>query len=248
MLRSARWQPAPLRPIVRVAATALPSLYAAWMGFVWRTSRVEDAGLGGLRELVAAHDGCVALVFHEDALLSAWACRRLGLRPATLVSVSDAGEIASRILAGCGFQVLRGGSSRGSSRRRPFALLALIRHLQRQPRALCAVAVDGSHGPRRSLKGGGLALARAARKPIVLARVASRPCLRLPTWDRLALPLPFGRIRLELRGPYAMPEDAATRAGLERFRARLEREMLAMVRSRTACAASDAGGSRSPWE
>jgi 3-deoxy-D-manno-octulosonic-acid transferase len=214
---------------VRLSATALPGLYAAWMAFVWHTSRVEDAGLESLHDIVAAHDGCVALVFHEDALLSAWACRRLGLRPATLVSVSDAGEVAHRILASCGFQVLRGGSSRRASRRRPLALLGLIRHLQREPRALCAIAVDGSHGPRRSLKSGGLALARAAGKPIVLARVASRPSLRLPTWDRLALPLPFGRIRLELRGPYPLPEDAATRVGLERFRARLEREMLEMA-------------------
>jgi 3-deoxy-D-manno-octulosonic-acid transferase len=198
------------------------------MAFAWRTSRVEDRGLCGLREIVAAHDGCVALVFHEDALLAAWACRRLRLRPVTLVSRSDAGELASRILLGCGFHVLRGGSSRRASRRRPLALLGLIRHAQRQPRALCAIAVDGSHGPRRALKSGGLVLARAAGKPIVLARIESRPCLRLPTWDRLALPLPFGRIRLELRGPHALPEDASTRAGLERFRARLEREMREM--------------------
>lgn len=233
MLRSGRREPTPLRstrPIARLAATVVPRLYAAWMAFVWRTSRVEDLGLSSVTEVVAAHDGCVALVFHEDALLAAWACHRLGLRPATLVSRSDAGEVATRILRRCGFHVVRGGSSRRASRRRPLALLGLIRHAQRQPRALCAIAVDGSHGPRHALKRGGIAIARAARKPIVLARIASRPCLRLPTWDRLALPLPFGRIRLELRGPHALPEGAATRAGLERFRARLEREMQAMRR------------------
>jgi lysophospholipid acyltransferase (LPLAT)-like uncharacterized protein len=211
-----------------LAALLVARLYDAWMSFVWRTSRVEDRGLSTVHEVVAVHGGCVALVFHEDALLAAWACHRLGLRPATLVSRSDAGEVATRILQGCGFHVVRGGSSRGASRRRPLALLGLIRHARREPRALCAIAVDGSHGPRRSLKRGGIALARAARKPIVLARIASRPCLRLPTWDRLALPLPFGRIRLALRGPHALPEDAATRAGLERFRARLECEMQAM--------------------
>lgn len=221
----------PSRPIVRLAARLLPPLYTAWMAFVWRTSRVEDAGLGGLRELLVLHDGCVALVFHEDALFAPWACRRLGLRPATLVSVSDAGEVASGILEGCGFHVLRGGSSRRASRRRPLALLALLRHARRHPRTLCGVAVDGSHGPRRALKSGGLALARATRRPIVLAHVATRPALRLPTWDRIALPLPWSRIRLELRGPYALPEDAETDAGLELFRQRLEREMLAMARN-----------------
>ena len=78
-----------VRPIVRLAATALPRLYAAWMDFVWRTSRVEAAGLGDVRALLAGEGGCVALLFHEDALLAAWTCRRLGLRPATLVSTSD---------------------------------------------------------------------------------------------------------------------------------------------------------------
>ncbi len=199
------------------------------MALVWRTSRIEDAGLAGLREIAARHGGAVALVWHEDLLLAPFACARLGLRPATLVSVSDAGEVAARLLERCGFAVLRGGASRGTSRRRPLALRELIRHAQREPGGVCALAVDGSRGPRRRLKRGALALARASGRPIVLARVAARPSLRLPSWDRLVLPLPFGTIRLALRGPFATPPEAATRAGRERFRARLERELVELA-------------------
>jgi lysophospholipid acyltransferase (LPLAT)-like uncharacterized protein len=195
------------------------------MGLVWRTSRVEDAGLGRLREIAVRHGGAVALVWHEDLLLAPYACARMGLRPATLASTSDAGEVAARLLERCGFAVLRGGSSRGRSRSRPLALRELIRRARREPGGVCALAVDGSRGPRRRLKRGALALARALGRPIVLARVGARPSLRLPTWDRLALPLPFGTIRLALRGPFATPPDAATREGRERFRARLEREL-----------------------
>jgi lysophospholipid acyltransferase (LPLAT)-like uncharacterized protein len=220
-----RWRRALSRPLARLAALALPALHQAWMRLVWRTSRVEDAGLGRLREIAARHGGAVALVWHEDLLLAPYACARLGLRPATLVSVSDAGEIATRLLERCGFAVLRGGSSRGRSRSRPLALRELIRHARREPHGVCALAVDGSHGPRRRLKRGALALARATGRPIVLARISARPCLRLPSWDRLVLPLPFGAIRLALRGPYATPPEAATRGGRERFRARLEREL-----------------------
>lgn len=214
--------------LVRLAAATLPHLYAAWMSFVWRTSRIEDAGLGSLPALLRAHEGCVALLFHEDVLIAPWACRRLGLRPVTLVSVSDAGEVASRVLERCGFHVLRGGSSRRASRHRPLALRTLIRHARENPGALCAIAVDGSHGPRRSLKGGGPAIARAIQKPIVLARTPARPSLRLPTWDRLVLPLPWSRIRLELRGPFGSSGGDPTRVGHERFRAQLEREMREM--------------------
>ncbi len=228
--RRARRRPA--RPIVRLAAATLPHLYAAWMSFVWRTSRVEDAGLGSVGELLRARDGCVALVFHEDVLIAPWACRRLGLRPTTLASVSDAGEVASRILERCGFHVLRGGSSRRASRHRPLALRSLIRHARATPETLCAVAVDGSHGPRRSLKRGGPAVARATGRPIVLVRMAARPSLRLPTWDRVIVPLPWSRIRLELRGPYEPSGGGPTRAGRERFRAHLEREMQDMHEAR----------------
>jgi len=111
---------------------------------------------------------------------------------------------------------------------------------------VCALAVDGSRGPRRRLKRGAVALARAWGRPIVLARVAARPSLRLPTWDRLALPLPFARIRLDLRGPFATPSEAATRAGRERFRARLERELvdLAEASERALARGSDPGAPR----
>jgi hypothetical protein len=43
------------------------------------------------------------------------------------------------------------------------------------------------------------------------------------------LPLPFATIRLALRGPFPTPRDAASRAGRERFRARLESELLALA-------------------
>jgi hypothetical protein len=213
------------RPLLALAGALLPRLYRAWMRLVWRTSRIEDAGLGALREVAARGPGCAALVWHEGALLAPFACERLGLRPATLVSRSDAGEIAARLLEECGFLVFRGGSSRRASRRRPQALRALVRHARREPAILCALAVDGSRGPRRRMKRGALALARAAGLSVALAHLEARPCLRLPTWDRLALPLPFARIRLALRGPFALPPEAATRAGLERFRARMEHEL-----------------------
>src|SRR5262245_44163757 len=86
------------RPLAALAARALPGLHQAWMALVWRTSRVEDAGLGRLREIAARSGGAVALVWHEDLLLAPYACARMGLRPSTLVSVSDAGEIAARWL------------------------------------------------------------------------------------------------------------------------------------------------------
>jgi lysophospholipid acyltransferase (LPLAT)-like uncharacterized protein len=211
---------------VDLAGGALPALYRLYMAFVWRTSRIEQDGLARARRLLDEHGAAVALVWHDEVLAAAWAYPHLGLRPLTLVSVSRAGEIATRLLERCGYEVVRGGASRGRSRRRSAAWRRLVRRLRRSDRVLCGVAVDGSHGPRYRLKRGALVLARASGKPLVLARTTFARSLRLPTWDRTALPLPFGRIRYAMRGPYFVPDSAGTREGLERFRRSLEAEMI----------------------
>ena len=63
---------------------------------------------------------------------------------------------------------------------------------------------------------------RAGNKPIVLVRTWYKRCLRLNTWDRMAVPLPFNVIRYYMRGPYFVPADATREAGLGRFRIELE--------------------------
>jgi len=214
-----------------LAATALPALVLAYLRLVWRTSRVEDAGLGRAGALAAEHGCAIALVWHEQALVAPMACRALGLRPATLVSRSDAGEVAARLLERQGFRALRGGSSRRASRHRPLALRALLRHAEREPGALLALAVDGSHGPARRVKPGAAWLASAHGHPVLLAHVACRFGVRLPTWDGLVLPLPFNRIRLALAGPLRAPPGAARGEARERWRAELEAGLARLARA-----------------
>ena len=93
------------------------------------------------------------------------------------------------------------------------------------------------------MKRGALVIARETGKPIMLARLWYKRCIRLPSWDRLALPIPWNRIRIQLAGPYFVPPEARTRADLEVLRVRLETDL-----AQLAAASYTAMGQRVPRE
>src|SRR5262249_10237410 len=88
------------------------------------------------------------------------------------------------------------------------------------------LTVDGSKGPPYRMKTGGIIIARECARPVALVRTWYKRCLRLPTWDRMAFPLPFNRIRYYIRGPIEVPPSASTPEGLERFRLELENGLI----------------------
>jgi lysophospholipid acyltransferase (LPLAT)-like uncharacterized protein len=135
------------------------------------------------------------------------------------------GEIITGIAERLGYVVFRGGSSSRRSRRSDRVIDDMIEHMKHESGVLYGVAVDGSQGPSYRLKRGALVIARECRKPILLARVWFARCVRLPTWDRLAVPLPFNRIYAHARGPYFVPEKPRLRV-MEDLRIELEDQMI----------------------
>jgi len=196
------------------------------MGLVWATSSVRDNDFGPrLNRIAAESNGAVCLLWHEEVATVAYAYPRVGVFGHTLASAGNAGEIITRVLESCGYVVARGGSTRHRSRRRQAVLLDLIRHMRENDRVIYGLTVDGSNGPAYQMKLGGVAIARACGKPVVLVRTWFRRSWRAPTWDRTAIPLPFNEIVYQLRGPYEVPPDADGDEGLERFRADLEADL-----------------------
>lgn len=211
-----------------LARAVLPPLYTAYMWLVWRTSRVDDRELPRVREVAAARGGVVTTVWHDEVFGVAWAYR--SVRPHTLASVGDAGEVVTAILRRCGYVVFRGGSSRRKTRRRGEEVLAdMIAHMRATPEVVYGITVDGSYGPRYRVKRGALVIARECGKPLLLVRTWARWNIRLPTWDRMAIPLPWNRIRQRVRGPYEVPPGADDPAVFEAFRARIESDMVALA-------------------
>ncbi len=69
---------------------------------------------------------------------------------------------------------------------------------------------DGPAGPSMIARKGVLHISRQSGVPIIPVRFHVERCLRLRTWDRKRLPLPFGSIKVEFGKPMAPGDDIET--------------------------------------
>jgi lysophospholipid acyltransferase (LPLAT)-like uncharacterized protein len=211
------------------------------MWLVEATSRKNDALLDELLfGSLERYDRAVAVLWHQEVFSVAYNYRRF--HGHTLASVSDFGEVISRMLVLCNFTVFRGGS--GSKSRRTSVLRDLIEHMESSPRVIYGLTVDGSRGPVHRVKPGCVAIARACRAPIVIVRTWYRRGITLPSWDRTQIPLPFNRKLTLAAGPYWIPPDADEET-VEAFRLHIENELLELT-YRSLLAIGSRGREKSP--
>lgn len=102
-----------------------------------------------------------------------------------MTSLSRDGELLARLLRLFGFGIVRGSTSR-----------AAVQGLHQLKKRLdegysVAVAVDGPRGPRHQVKPGVALLAKASGCPIVPFAILTSRAIRLRSWDRCEIPLPF---------------------------------------------------------
>jgi lysophospholipid acyltransferase (LPLAT)-like uncharacterized protein len=207
--------------LVWFAVLIVPRLYVLYCWFVWKTSRFEDGLTAPLLAGAEKHGGFVALLWHQEVFSVAYNYRHL--HGSTLASTGNFGRLITRMLELCNFAVFRGGSSTGARRRRRI-LPAMIRYFRENERVCYGITVDGSKGPAFELKSGGLILARSCKAPVYLVRTWFSRRIMLNTWDRTAIPLPFGRIKSIAIGPFWVPPEC-DKDEFEAIRVHYEREM-----------------------
>ena len=121
-----------------------------------------------------------------------------------LISRHRDGRMITEIVQRWGVRTIAGSSSRdGAGTRRDKGGTAALRGLLSLLRAgsLIAITPDGPRGPRRVLQPGVARLAALSGTPVIAAAASCRPIHRLGSWDRMVLPLPFGRGRIICSAP-----------------------------------------------
>lgn len=190
-------------------------LFAGWMRLCVATMRWrrENAGVA----LPVGDDGVIVAFWHSRIGLSPAAHPDLDRRPMrALISLSRDGEFIADAVARLGFPAIRGSSAKTGSAKAKGGSTA-FRDSLRWIRAGGGLAMtpDGPRGPAEQMAEGAPALARATGAPVLLLGLAARPAIRLNSWDRALLPLPFSRgaVVWELVShPGAVMDDAAVAA------------------------------------
>lgn len=138
-----------------------------------------------------------------------------------LVSRHQDGRLIGEVMRGFGVELVYGSTARGPKQRGSVASVrALAAALQEGGQV--GITPDGPRGPPRHAAPGAVQLASMTAAPVIpLAAQTSRRRV-LPTWDRMVLPLPFGRGVLVCGPPITVPREG-WEACLPRIEAALTR-------------------------
>jgi lysophospholipid acyltransferase (LPLAT)-like uncharacterized protein len=171
------------------------------LGALARTWRVEV--VGGEHLVAARSRGAfVFALWHHTLVPLLWWHRAQEVT--LLVSRHADGGLVADAAAALGYRVVRGSTSRGGAA----ALRSLLRALGRGRAA--AVTPDGPRGPAGVVKPGVVAAAHRAGAPILPVTATADRTWRARSWDRLAIPRPFARVRVAYGQPWDPPGDPVT--------------------------------------
>jgi lysophospholipid acyltransferase (LPLAT)-like uncharacterized protein len=184
--------------LMKEVGTALVSGYLRFVNWSSRKTIFnpeDDPWLNG-------SEGAIYSAFHQGILIDAIQVRGRG--GVVMVSRSKDGEIGTRFCDRFGWTTVRGSSGRGGKD----AFAEMTQRL-REERTLAGMVCDGPRGPYGIPKLGTVHLARATGLPITPVSGWSTRQIRLKTWDRTLIPLPFGHIYFAFGEPIRVPADAS---------------------------------------
>ena len=170
-------------------------LLAAWMRFCFASIRWTHQNEPVAETLWARGGGVLCTFWHSRISLSP-ACWPLGrAQPIKgLVSLSADGQFIARAMALQGIPAVRGSSAnKDKGDRAKGGSQALRDGLKQLKSGGLAVTPDGPRGPARQMAEGLPLLAKLSKAPVLFIGLSCKPAIRLNSWDRAILPLPFGR-------------------------------------------------------
>ncbi|UPY37423.1 lysophospholipid acyltransferase family protein [Sediminicoccus sp. KRV36] len=212
-------------PAFKALAAKLLGLYLA---LVYRTTRWQLIGGAEIDAAFAAHGNVIAAFWHENLPVMPHLWRvgraRAGIPSAhVLVSRHRDGRFIGDIVTRFELNMVHASTSKGGAA----GMLAMARLIRTG--AMMVITPDGPRGPRREAAPGVAQLAALSGKPVLPCAGRLAFTIGLRSWDRMEIPLPFGR-GVIVAGPAVSVARDAPEAALPAITAALD----------AACDAADA--------
>ena len=148
---------------------------------------------------------------------------RIGLSPASwppgraqeprvLISLSPDGQFIASAMERIGFPAIRGSAAKTASAAKAKGGAQAFRDALKWLKGGGGLAItpDGPRGPACQMTLGTATLAGMSGAPVMLVGLACSPALRLNSWDKGMIPLPFGRAAIVWDGPFHAPRTSDT--------------------------------------
>lgn len=188
------------------------------------TLRIREEGREEIDRIDASRESLIFSLWHDELFALIPVARQL--RVVSIVSPSRDGDYLAKILESQHVEAVRGSSTRGGVR----ALLSLA-HIMKKQFAHACITLDGPAGPRHEAKEGALFLANRTGARICPCRIYLKNALRIPTWDRFQIPLPFSRVTVRFGTPWEDGKIAVPNieeSTIQAAKARLENDLHAL--------------------
>lgn len=200
---------------------AVSWLLAWYIRFVHRTTRWDIVGGDILERHWNAGIPFIAAFWHSRLLMMV--CQWRSQQPVhMLISQHADGRFIARTVDRFGLGVIAGSSRRGGAD----AVRAMVKALKAGESI--GITPDGPRGPRQRIGAGPISLARLSGAPILPVTYSFKHRILLKSWDRLLVPLPFGKAVLVCGRPVEVPREASE-AALEALREEVEERLNAIT-------------------
>lgn len=201
-----------LRKLLRHSVTQrlLARLLSLYLGWVYRSTRWTLLGEAHAEGFATTGRPVIIAFWHERLPMMPMLWREVhrrhpagtaGWKPHVLVSGHRDGRFIGEVVSRFDLVMVHGSSTRGGAA----GLRALRRVLDSGSPA--AITPDGPRGPRRQAAPGLAQLAALTGVAVLPTAAATTRHRLLRSWDRMMLPLPFGRGVLVCGAPVAVPRQ-----------------------------------------
>ncbi|HOK06937.1 MAG TPA: lysophospholipid acyltransferase family protein [Syntrophales bacterium] len=170
-----------------------------------RTLRLKVENEGPWRAHIDGGGSVILCTWHQQFFSAIAHFRTYApYRPSLMISQSKDGDIIARVAGLCGWNAVRGSSSRGGAA----ALGEMIENLKTS--RLAGHIVDGPKGPAGRVKAGVIRLSLASGAHICPFSTAADRAWYFNSWDRFLLPKPFASVTIRF-GPLIAPRGEGER-------------------------------------
>lgn len=197
----------------------LAFIFANWLRLCYATLRWTREGQEMAEQVWKTPGGAILCFWHARIPLApqSWPQAKVeadGSRARqdmrALISRSSDGEFIALTVQQIGFPAIRGSSKKktdpGKNKHGEQAFRDMIKWVKGG--GGIAITPDGPRGPAEVMQAGTPTLARVTGAPVIFVGLASKPCIRIGSWDRTLIPLPFSKGAMVWDGPvYAGRDD-----------------------------------------